>query len=188
MEFTEEEIEEMIWKASQTEEGKEILAERGLVIDGKMFRQLNLNPYGIADIITIEWPLEFERAVVTVYELKRGMIDEETLMQAAKYVTALQHFLDDYDVEFEMCLIGKNIQTKGDFVLLYNLISKVRIYTYTFGLEGVTFHLEPQNWYTEGELNAETKRKLTKSLKELEEEREKADQEIDDYLKAHNEV
>ena len=52
MRFLEKDLEQIIH-----ESGMDQLNERGLPIDGKMFRQMRIGNYGIADLITVTRPM-----------------------------------------------------------------------------------------------------------------------------------
>ena len=53
MDFLEKDLEDIIWNAQSTREGREKLKSRGLNIQGKVFRQPNLGEYGIPDLVSI---------------------------------------------------------------------------------------------------------------------------------------
>ena len=52
MKFLEKDLEDIIFEAPREE-----LAKRGLHIEGKMYRQLRIGNYGIADLVTIQRPI-----------------------------------------------------------------------------------------------------------------------------------
>lgn len=177
MEFNEKVLEDIIWDNSQSQEGRELLEERGLLISGKIFRQVELGNYGRADIITFEYLPPCVNIVV--YELKKGCINVNALMQAARYVTALKrHGFKSYewnlDINYSIRLIGDSIDKNGDFAFLYNILDNVVIYTYEFSLSGLNFKEVRKNWSrTEENLNNETTSMITCYLeKELHNEEE----------------
>ena len=54
MDFLEKDLEDIIWDASKTNEGRSILSKRGLDIEGKMFRQVSLAEYGRIDLASVQ--------------------------------------------------------------------------------------------------------------------------------------
>jgi hypothetical protein len=160
MEFIEKDLESIIWDNSQTKEGREKLYNRGLNIMGKLFRQVYIGGYGIADLLSVEikkgrWG---DECIVTIYELKKDMINIDTLTQAFRYHTGIKSFFDARYGEFKDCpdltinvvLIGKTIEAKSDFVFLLNTLIDdcvVHVYTYNYNIDGLFFEEECGGWY-----------------------------------------
>lgn len=172
MEFSEKILEDIIWDNAQSSEGLKLLMERGLQITGKMFRQVDLGDYGRADLISIRYIPQNDYLDIVVYELKKGCITVNALMQAARYVTALRsHGFDSGDwcseIGFRICLIGDSIDKNGDFAFLYNELEDVEIYTYDFKLSGIYFNIVEKGWHlTNEKINEETKGMLTEYVEE----------------------
>ena len=170
MDFKEMTLEDIIWDNSQSPEGRKLLKERGLSIEGQIYRQLQLGSYGRADLITINYDKYIDRIDITVYELKKGCITVEALLQAYRYVTALRRHGLSYDywdseIEFQICLIGDSVDTKSDFTFLYNEMEHVTIYTYDYSITGIIFKEIGQCWFhTEEQINEETQNTLTDYL------------------------
>ena len=148
MEFLEKDLEDIIWDAAQDEKGRDLLSDRGLDIQGKLMRQVKLDAYGTADLVSIyiDGPRLYRQVEVVVYELKRDLIDVSTLMQACRYATGVKRFFNEkisnrsLSIEIKILLIGKRVELNGDFVLLYNMISQFcEIYTYSYGIDGIYF-------------------------------------------------
>lgn len=170
MDFSEKVLEDIIWDNAQSHEGRKLLKERGLFIRGKLFRQLELGNYGRADLVSIEYIPHSDVIDVVVYELKKGCINVNALMQVARYVTALKsHGLDVGDwcseIHISMCLIGDAIDKNGDFAFLYNDIDNVEIYSYDYRLDGLYFCEVEKNWCrTEENINEDTIGMITEYL------------------------
>lgn len=152
MDFLEKDLEDIIFEASQTEEGKEKLLERGLPINGGMLRQVELGNYGRADLLSISTHrCKSGRLLnVEVIELKKDFVDVNTLIQACRYTTAVQRYIqtkfkDKFLSDCKVTLIGKDIQKNDEFPFLYNHISDLcSIYKYSYGIDGIRFtYLEP---------------------------------------------
>ena len=171
MEFNEKTLEDIIWDNCQTPEGRKILSSRGLSIYVSVYRQVDLGSYGRADLVTVQFEPSVNIVHITVFELKKGCININALMQAERYVTALKrHGFNnddlDYDVEYNICLIGDSFDEKGDFAFLYNEINDVEIYSYEFKLTGIFFNEIGRNWtHTNEKTNKETATIITEDLR-----------------------
>ena len=140
MDFIEKDLEEIIWETQKTDEGRKLLAERGLDIRGKMFRQFNLGEYGTCDLLTIEFYDKYPH--ISVYELKRDLIDVNAVMQVCRYVTAIRRYIKykyDSGCDVTSYLIGKTIQTNNDFVFLCNELNNIEILLYSIDINGLKF-------------------------------------------------
>ena len=160
MDFLERDLEDILFECMCSKKGREILEEHGLDTNGVVYRQVELGTYGRIDLMTVE--LDISEAtpflIITVYELKRNMIDVNALMQGARYITGLRDILSKYDninaknVDFRFRLIGKDIDKNGDFVFLYNLLNmNVEVYTFDFDIEGMFFNYEDKSWVKKNE-------------------------------------
>lgn len=96
-------------------------------------RQLNLSPYGIADIVIFHKP-DFDGSVsVEVVELKKGIINSDTFMQASKYRVALKEYGYRNNIEFSeifITLVGSHIDINDKFEILPNAFEFLNFYTY----------------------------------------------------------
>lgn len=148
MDVLEKEIEDIIWDCLEVYNTK-VLEDRGLFVNqfASFFRQIELGSYGRADIIGVEVrPKNGGWRVIKldVYEFKKDLIDVNTLMQAARYVTAIRRMINGSLKQVQLIvsihLIGKNINTNGDFVYLLNSIDHCYAYTYSIDLiNGILF-------------------------------------------------
>lgn len=151
MEFKEMTLEDIIWDNSQSPEGRELLKERGLVVNGFIHRQMPLGQYGKLDLLTIDYIPPSDTLIVTIYELKKGKIGIDALLQACRYIAGIKHHgidSDDFDceIEYKVRLIGDSIDKNGDFVFLYNELNFVDIYIYNYTITGITFTIESKCW------------------------------------------
>jgi len=172
MNFLERDLEEIIENAD-----REALSERGLYVHGKMYRQLRIGNYGVADLVTFNrvvkdpvYPSDIiTPACITVYELKKDKVGISAFLQAVGYLKGIKRYLDfrgfDYeDIQFRIVLIGSSIDTESTFSYLSDLLpineyfySFLSVYKYSIELEGLTF--EEQSSYKL------TKEGFTKKLK-----------------------
>lgn len=142
--------------------------KRGLNIYGKLFRQLRIGNYGIADIVEVcRYSPKFvndengNRVIVqsgslfiTVYELKKEKIGVSSFLQAIRYAKGIQRYLygrDFYDFSISICLIGKTIDISSSYIYLSDMIfgdgsegayDFLENYTYSYDLDGLKFKQE----------------------------------------------
>jgi len=164
MKFLENDLEQIIYDNLKTEKGREMLMGRGLqnLSCSLIKRQLSIGGYGIADIITLKkelyWAEEkmlVESPEIIVWELKKDLINLDTLLQAIRYVKGIKRYLDiskKYrDYEFKIKLIGKNIDTRTDWVYLFDVLDlaeKIEIYKYSYKIDGIYFeYIELSEYY-----------------------------------------
>lgn len=150
MKFLEKDLEQII-----CESGIDLLNERGLPIDGKFYRQQKIGGYGIADLITATCPFyEFApqgkfliKGEITIYELKKEQIGVGAFLQAIGYLNGVKSYLKkrkkDHLFNCKIVLIGKTLDTKGNFCYLPDLLNYednfIEFYTYDYGLHGLKF-------------------------------------------------
>ena len=128
MTFLEKELEDFVFEMIKTPSE---LIERGLEIYSgyEYFRQLNIDKYGVADIVGIRKEICHEskkaRFYFHVIELKKQFINYATLGQACRYLSGLKCATygsvgEDYDVDIiqEIALIGTEIDLSTDFIFL----------------------------------------------------------------------
>jgi hypothetical protein len=140
MNFLEKNLEDIIW------EHPDMCYARGLRVpagNGIRIRQLNLAPYGIADLVYININKGPEVAV-TIIECKRDIVDLAAYGQASRYQTALYYYLSqhlfNYDsIEFQRILIGKRVDPRQDFLHILAADSDTLVYTYTYKHDGIAF-------------------------------------------------
>lgn len=155
MDFLERDLEDILFECMCSKGGRDLLAEHGLDTNGVVYRQVEIGSYGRIDLMTVELDIydDSPQMDITVYELKRGTIDVNTLMQGARYITGLTDILSKHDnlkrnnVRLYLRLIGKNIDSSSDFVFLYNMLNeRIQVYTFNFNIEGLFFNYEEKCW------------------------------------------
>ena len=147
MEFLEKDLEEIIFNADKYE-----LAERGLWLQsGKLFRQLRIGKYGVADLVHAYFEYDQidannyirPKLYVNVIELKKDKIGISAFLQAVSYLRGIQRYLNRkhhmFDIELEITLIGKSIDESGSFSYLPALLNNVSFYTYSYDFDGIRF-------------------------------------------------
>ncbi len=160
MDFLEKDLEQIIFNADREE-----LSKRGLVVRGRLKRQLRIGNYGIADLVSIEveqYPNFSEvgfghKLNITIYELKKDRIGISTFAQAMKYVKGINRYLkkrykeSNIDWDFKVVLIGREIQEEGSFVylpdFLYNKNQEELLENYTYSYNELGIHFEEHYHY-----------------------------------------
>lgn len=159
MKFLEKDLEEIIFTSS-----KEKLSERGLDVNGKLYRQVYLGNYGTCDLLSISrdynqrtFPEKIEPVIqFELYELKQEKIGISAFLQAIGYMRGIISYLNKRElylgVHFEFCitLIGKSIDTNSTFCYLTDVLpdtiltcrSFLNCYTYEYDIDGIRFNLE----------------------------------------------
>ena len=142
--FLERDLEQIIYETDQTE-----LTNRGLhcLYYDKIFRQVNLGAYGVADIITVKYRKgSCRQFCVTIYELKQSEINVSTLMQCCRYLYAIKDFISnnypDYptlNLEYKIVIVGERINTNSDFTFLLSSMPNTSAFTYKYKFNGISF-------------------------------------------------
>lgn len=163
MHFLEKDLEDIIYNSSLTEDGRALLKERGLDIQGKLFRQVNLGGYGRIDLLEYKFTdYPFDRGLtpeIVIYELKRNRIDEVALMQALKYEKGIKRYLWEFvpsskkkkDVNIFIVLIGEKFSVGNNFPFLYNKLHNVNAYTFSYDIDGLRFNSIGKRWIISAE-------------------------------------
>jgi len=155
MDFLEKDLEEIIYTSS-----REQLEKKGLYITGKLYRQLRIGNYGIADLVSMDRSKHPALKkidpilTITIYELKKDNIGISAFLQAIGYMKGIKRYLEkrnfSFDVEFEIVLIGNKLDTRSTFSYLSDLIpcnfyfatDFLRCYTYSYSIDGIEFNYE----------------------------------------------
>jgi len=160
MKFLEKNLEQIIF------ESYDKLNERGLSVDGKLYRQLKIGNYGIADLVTLKKPHYFKGykthycGMITVYELKQDKIGVSAFLQALRYLNGIKSYLRkrnlDTKFSYKIVLIGSEIENDTNFVYLSNFIEDyeqgfenfyekhfyLELITYSYDFDGINFNTE----------------------------------------------
>ena len=120
MKFLEKDLESIIF---ETDNDK--LQEIGFNIEGKKFRQLRIGNYGISDIITVS--RYGQNLHIEIIELKKDVINTDTLIQSLRYLAGIKNFLKrrkfTNNVFYTIKLCGKSINNLRDLSLLCSNIA-----------------------------------------------------------------
>jgi hypothetical protein len=145
MNILEKEIEQLLF---ENLDDKDLMLSKGFIhLSDKYYRQLDLGDYGVADIIGLSYKkdkLDNLSLEINIYELKKELIDVNTLLQASRYYKGIESILNYYELEvklkFNIILIGKNVQTTTDFIYLTDLFDNLFYYTYSLDFtSGIKF-------------------------------------------------
>lgn len=155
MEFLEKDLEDIIYNALLSTNGASKLNKKGLESFYQkpyvLKRQLKIGNYGVCDLITLDRRVVHKNEVIengtlTLYELKKGEINNSTLIQSLRYIRGIINYLSKRNslkgYNINIVLIGRSINM-GDWIyssLLYGT-SKIQVetYKYSYGLDGLEF-------------------------------------------------
>lgn len=150
MGFLEKDLEDLIFNNSQSVEGRMKLAERGLLISAKTYRQVELSGYGRLDLRSVS--MCDNRLLFNIYELKKETVGMKTFLQACRYRQALQNIVINRtktkrESEYKIVLIGRDVKKDDGFLELYEYIDFVDVIIYDHDdILGTTFYyLERKN-------------------------------------------
>lgn len=143
MKFLEKDLEEIIFNADRNE-----LVRRGLIISGKIFRQLRIGNYGIADLVTVKrvtpWDTDEPILIIRVYELKKEKISMSAFLQVIGYVKGIESYIKQrgfsFDVRYEIIVIGKQVDNNSSVCYLPDIFPTVRFYKYKYDVDGLRFY------------------------------------------------
>jgi len=147
MNILEKEVEDLIYNAALR--NPESVNDKGLYVPLSpiWFRQLNLGSYGIADLVAVSIYKKvggYRTISVDVYELKKEVINVGVLLQAVGYAKAIEQLIGDRlkntSISFKFHLVGKKIDTYGNFVYMTDMLPNIFLYEYRLDFfEGMTF-------------------------------------------------
>lgn len=148
MTISERELEDLIYQDLVENRGESIF-NRGLYISMcKIWeRQLNLGPYGIADIVGFD---RFHGGIdIQLIELKVVPIDAGCFDQILRYKTAIEEYLDNtlkgkFDYRFVLHLVGPSMSS-GHYI--HNSIENCIVTEYDIDLNGIRFRGHRGNWH-----------------------------------------
>ena len=148
MKFLEKDLEDIIFSAD-----RELLAERGIEIEGKLLRQVKLGNYGVCDLLEVSRPTYYTSEEsfddisyhgsfdITIYELKKENVSISSLLQCIRYGKAIQSYFrqrgQDFNISF--VLIGKTIDFNSDLIYLIDFMHNLSVYTYDYYFDGIKF-------------------------------------------------
>ena len=164
--FLEKDLEDIIFESDKNE-----LRKRGLHIYGKIYRQVRIGNYGIADLIEVNRvPSEIingnmgefaSHLDIKIYELKKEKIDFNAFIQAVRYAKGIRRYFEKHrtniKVQFRIVLIGSEISMNDDFAYITDMftpnipsafyspaINYVSFYKYEYDFNGIYFKSKKQ--------------------------------------------
>ena len=120
----------------------------------KVIQQVNLDSYGIADLITLQCLIKDDNRphiYIDVIEVKKQIITKDTVAQVARYMTGVVHLFQDWERVDSFSVTGTvvapSISMNDDTVFLCDAIDRIRLFTADFNpLKGIEFN-ENSGWY-----------------------------------------
>jgi hypothetical protein len=143
-------FEDILHNSLKTSEGCNDLRARGLYISTpkiyKIYRQYNLNQYGVPDIIIVGFT--GKNLQITVIELKVVSFDVSHLFQLGRYISGVKHVLKSYNlsnkhVEVKGVLIATEFNDNSDYTWLDQVLDdSIQVYSTKYELNGMFFKKE----------------------------------------------
>lgn len=131
--FLEKNLEDMIFQ------NRRILANRGFPAhESNMIRQMPIPSGGRVDLFSYE--LEGGDTIrCTVFELKKGRLDAESVLQVSQYASEIQRLLQPYfqNITVKKVLVGNDYSLK--FTVLFEYMETIEVYLYKYLVDGIRF-------------------------------------------------
>lgn len=157
MNFLEKDLERIL--EEQLNNDPEVLYDLGLEhidydLKMKVFRQLRIGNYGVADLVTVQ---RFsDELFIDVYELKKDKIDFNALCQVHAYSKGVQSYLlkrGFNKFRIRKILVGRDFDTHGKFVFVFDDNQRLNfldthIFKYHYGIKGILFEEVFPNRFT----------------------------------------
>lgn len=152
-------IEGSLMQSLVTKEGRKVAIEKGLnfiSIDSIIKNQVDLCPYGVADMVQIEFFKSKSHGGVLIFhviELKATELKVAHIAQLSRYIRGLESHLSKHE-DFKGFKIGvqgvlltlDNRNNRGDEVFLIDKVNNIDWYEYTFDIRGFNFFLQEKGW------------------------------------------
>lgn len=152
MNFLEKSLEDIIYESPRHE-----IEKRGLTLPTrKLYRQVKIGNYGIADLIGFsviyDNKIKEHLVYVELFELKKDSINEAAFWQSMRYAKGLQNWLEKrfphIGYNLNIILIGSSIDNSSNLCYLPEIICNNSIfgginlcfYTYKYNFNGISFN------------------------------------------------
>lgn len=158
MPLSEKELERFLWEQPRECEARGLEINRAFFAAGRRYRRLPLGPYGVAPLVSVRyWPPD-RAYYVQVLVFTKAALTSTLYQHAKRYLTALRDALRQAlraaDVTagiLPSCvLIGQRVQVKGDFVYILNHDADCQAFTYSYGVDGLSFQNVSRCWAIPG--------------------------------------
>ena len=102
--------------------------------EGCVYRQFNIgSSYGIIDIISFSFDYDGD-LYINIYELKKGSINKDSLVQILRYKSGIHHILNKFDIRIQAIschLIGGYLSEENGFSVAVSAIEDLCVYIYS---------------------------------------------------------
>lgn len=170
MTFLEKDLEQIVWESDNKklqDRGLEIEGKkfRQLRIGNYGIADIvTLSKAPLIDYVGQKAFYDMQIITINVMELKKDIINIETFLQAARYIRGIQRYMerkelfDGHPIQFVVTLVGRVIDQDSGFEYLPDIICgtidddvmtghydrplQLKIYTYSYDLDGITFEQE----------------------------------------------
>lgn len=182
MKFLERDLEDILYNyTAACNQSGFITPPYDFVGAGKMFRQVNLGGYGVADLVEVVIVRDDagrRHLFINIIECKQNQIDIFAYMQVKRYKAAFLELLADINlsntsVHVHTVLVGKSIEEDSDFVFLLNDDRFCTVFRYAYSHDGIKFTLEPNIWFRPEGYGSKLRENAAAAIRELLEARSK---------------
>lgn len=144
MNFLEKDLETIIWENYDACEQRGLAIKTATYNHGRRFRQMNLMPAGIADLVNIYYDRFYKELYIQVIECKRQVVNADTYLQAKRYAAALLDIIANAEIahikkHVEIILIGASINTDSPWANAIGQDDSCSSFIYKYGVDGIKF-------------------------------------------------
>lgn len=153
MKFLEKDLESIIWENHEACEGRGLAIDNSFFSKGLRFRQMELGPFGTADLVYVRFNPELAQCWVQVVECKRIVVNADSYLQAKRYVAGLRalfdqmEFLGGVGVSFTTVLVGQRVNTDGLLAYVISEDPGCQTFTYRYDVDGIRFNNATRHWW-----------------------------------------
>jgi hypothetical protein len=155
MDFLEKDLEAIIWEyAPECEARGFSILQMEHFSQGRRFRQMQLGPYGIADLVHVYYNPHINQFWIQVIECKRNKVNAETYLQAKRYVSAVKDAVFSSDmpvckIATSVILVGASVDTSSPLAHVIANDPDCHTYTYKYAVDGIHFEDQGFLWRAE---------------------------------------
>jgi hypothetical protein len=152
MNFLEKDLETILWESPAECEARGFtMLQMAYFSKGKRFRQMQLGPYGIADLVHIYYNAHSNQAWVHIIECKKDKVNADTYLQARRYVSGVRQAFSLSDlptcqVNYAVILVGSSVDTAGPLSHAITEDFNCFTYRYSYKVDGIHFEDVSAHW------------------------------------------
>lgn len=152
MNFLEKDLETILWESpSECEARGFSVLQMAYFGKGRRIRQMQLGPYGIADLVHVYYNPQNNQAWVQIIECKKDKVNADTYLQARRYVSGVKQAFISSDlprcqVHYSVILVGASLDTSGALQHVIADDINCHTYRYSYKVDGIHFEDVSLHW------------------------------------------